>query len=311
MCVNKEKIMGFLSGLKELFNKNIECDGDLFNHIVYFYKKKRRLYLNKNIIVRENCCCVVVFKGRVCDTIFAGKYKINEQSIPETYSRAKINKRAKKGKKIKRIRADLYFLNLKEFKNFEFESDEPFFIKSKDLGRIRGYLKGTCTVKAIDPARLIKCLINETGREKTENVKKDIGLWIGNKINKCVEKTKIPIENILSNTNYVSSILNAELENGYDKIGIFVTNINLKAIDFPKKYQKKVNEYMIAHNKTKIRPNVNLGASTPNGNTRKQFVNISSLNNPSGQGAYKQCGHCGFKNPMSNIMCSNCGNRLV
>ena len=176
--------MGFFSKLKELFNKNIECDEDMNNHIVFYLKKKKYLYLNKNIVVRDGTTCVVVFKSRVCDVILPGKYKINEQIIPETYSRAKIEKLNKKGKNIKKIRVDLYFLSSKDFKDFDFSSDEPFFLKSRELGRIRGYMKGSCVVRVLDPAVLIKCLIAETGKEKTEDVNDDIGLWIGNKINK-------------------------------------------------------------------------------------------------------------------------------
>ena len=117
--------MGIFAKIKELFNKNIECDGDMNSHIVYFLKKKKFLYLNKNIIVRDGTTCVVVYKAKVADVLLAGKYKINEQSIPETYKRAKVEKLNKKGSKIKRIRVDLYFVSNNEFKDFDFDSDEP------------------------------------------------------------------------------------------------------------------------------------------------------------------------------------------
>ena len=94
--------MGIFSRLKELFNKNIECDADMNNHIVFFLKKKKFLYLNKNIIVRDGTNCVVVYKSRVADVILPGKYKINEQIIPETYKRAKVEKFGKRGKSIKK-----------------------------------------------------------------------------------------------------------------------------------------------------------------------------------------------------------------
>ena len=271
--------MGFFSKLKELFNKNIECDEDMNNHIVFYLKKKKYLYLNKNIVVRDGTTCVVVFKSRVCDVILPGKYKINEQIIPETYSRAKIEKLNKKGKNIKKIRVDLYFLSSKDFKDFDFSSDEPFFLKSRELGRIRGYMKGSCVVRVLDPAVLIKCLIAETGKEKTEDVNDDIGLWIGNKINKKIEKNKIPIENIIHNNDYVASMINAELEDSFDNIGIFVKNIKLKAIDFPKKYQKKINEYMVSH-KTIIKPSVvyNRNELTQN-NSGKSYVSVDAMQN--------------------------------
>ena len=94
--------MGIFSRLKELFNKNIECDADMNNHIVFLLKNKKFLYINKNIIVRDGTNCVVVYKSKVADVILPGKYKINEQVISETFRRAKVEKFGKKGKSIKK-----------------------------------------------------------------------------------------------------------------------------------------------------------------------------------------------------------------
>lgn len=306
--------MGFFSALKELFNKNIECDADMTSHIMFFLKKKKYLYLNKNIIVRDGTVCVVAYKSKICDIILPGKYKIDEQSIPETYSRAKIEKMSKKGKKIKKIRVDLYFLSTTEFKKFEFLSDEPFFLKSKNIGRIKGFMKGTCIIRVIDPGLLMKCLLNDTGKEKTEDFNEDVGLWIGNKINKKIEKNKISIENILGNTDYVCSILNAEMEDAFDNIGIFVKNIKLKAIDFPKRYQKKINEYMASHKKV-VKPNEIFNRNSNSEQDRQNsYVNVGAMqrtNDVQKTGAYKVCKKCGCRNALSNATCNNCGNRLI
>ena len=311
--------MGIFSRLKELFNKNIECDADMNNHIVFFLKKKKFLYINKNIIVRDGTNCVVVYKSKVADVILPGKYKINEQVIPETYRRAKIEKFGEKGKSIKKIRVDLYFVSTKEFKDFDFSSDEPFFLKSKEVGRIKGFMKGSCVIRALDPATLIKCLIAETGKESTEDVPQDIGLWIGNKINKKIEKNKIPIENIISNNDFVASLINSELEDAFDNIGLFVNNIKLKAIDFPKKYQKKLNDYLVRSNTT-IKPSIVYGnqrvVNTANSRSCQsgQFVSVNNTMQTRdfypNLRDFKVCGRCGFKNSSNSNNCNNCGNKL-
>lgn len=310
--------MGLFSSIKELFNKNIECDADMNSHMVFLLKKKKFMYLNKNIIVRDGTQCVVVYKSRVADVILPGKYKITEQTIPETYRRAKVEKLNKHGAKIKRIRVDLYFVSTQEFKDFEFDSDEPFFLKSKELGRIKGYMKGSCTTKVIDAGLLVKCLINDTGKEKTEDVHTDVGLWIGNKINKKIEKDKISIENILNNNDYIAKLLNTDLEDAYDYIGIFVKNIKLKAIDFPKRYQKKINEYIV-HHKTSIKPSVVLSSLRGSESAVPvQNNNISSAQNSTMQNGrfmpniatFKVCQKCGFKNHVGNRVCNNCSNRF-
>ena len=97
--------MGFISAIKDLFNKNIECGSDADNHIVFFAKKHKFLYVNKSIIVRDNTNCVVVYKNKVTDVIIPGKYKINADAFPETFSRAKSG-----SAKPRKIPCKLYFV---------------------------------------------------------------------------------------------------------------------------------------------------------------------------------------------------------
>lgn len=319
--------MGFISRLKELFNKNIEC-GEISSHIVFAMPKKKYLYLNKNIYVTPNTACVIVYKYRVCDVIFEGKHRINESSIPETYSRAKIEKLNSRGRRPKKIRADIYYVNLKEFNMFPYESDEPFCVKSGTLGKVKGYIEGICTVRVLDAMDLIRALINETGKEKNKDVNNDIGLWIGNKINALVEKNKIPTNQILSEQESVERLLNTYMVDALDKIGLVVSNVKLKAVTFPKKFQNKINEYMLNFKKD-VKP---IGLSTNFGGTSSPEVKVSvelsrnevsseelsdlsaTLKKPAPKeqkvSSFKICKFCKKYNDASAKICTNCGHRL-
>lgn len=314
--------MGILSTLKNLFNKNIECEENMNNHIVFLLNKKKYLYLNKNIIVRDGTNCVVVYKSKVSDVILPGKYKITEQIIPETYRRAKIDKLNKKGKKVKKIRVDLYFVNIEQYKDFSFSSDESFMIKTKEFGRLKGQVSGLCNLRVFDSALIVKSLISETGKENNKDVFYDIGLWIGNKINKKIEKNKISLETIFNNNSYLNTILNTDLEDAYDNIGLYVNNLKVKAINFPKKYQKKLNSFLLLHKKF-LTPNLiynpkNLQPENINDSVTVHQSKINSNLNNTMQTSknslnlyeFKVCPKCGFKNIKSNSSCNNCGNKF-
>lgn len=322
--------VGLIKKLKEIFNKNIECDMEINDHIVFPIKKRKWLYLKKNIFVREKNNAVIVYKYRVCDVISEGKYHINQDSIPETYGRAKIERLNKKGAKVKRIRADVYYVNLNEFKNFPFESDEPFYVKSRELGRVKGYLEGTCTVKVLDSARLIKALICETGRAKLNEIHHDIGLWIGNKINQIIEKNKVPTSRVLTEQEYVETLVNTDIENALDRIGLFVSNVKLKAVNFPKKYQDKINAYMSEH-KRPVR-NFDIHAEFGSNSSPTTRVAIAmdrapgmgtsayqkpqttsamqSPQKPVQSSTFKECRVCKKKNAIGAKICIGCGNKL-
>lgn len=317
--------MGIISKLKEIFDKNIECGNEIVDHIVLPWNKKKFIYLNKNIFVREKSSAVIVYKYKVCDVLLEGKYKLNKESIPEIYSNAKIDKKNHSGAKIKKLRSDVYFVNLSEFKDFIFISDMPFVVKSDSLGRVKGYLSGTCTVKVIDSGALIKALINDTGKAKLSEINNDIGLWIGNKINKIIDKNKIPITQVLSEKEYIESIVNEKMQDALDNIGIYIANIKLKSVDFPKRYQSKVNDYLSKNKRIIKNFDVNsafnsssvVGADkvTVSSVTHSNFQTNSSsamqmLKKYSKNQSFKVCNTCKKENDINGRFCINCGSKL-
>ncbi|MBE5736652.1 MAG: hypothetical protein E7356_04820 [Clostridiales bacterium] len=313
--------MGLITKLKDIFNKNIECGSEIDDRIVFHLKKKKYLHLNKNIFVREKNVCVIVYKGKACDLILEGKHKIYHDTIPETYSRARIEHSEKSGIKIKKIRADIYYVNTNDMRSFEYRSDVPFKSKTSRFGKVKGCLAGKCTVKVFDSIALIKTLLSKYGKIRNKDVAAEIGLIIGNKINHIVQKQKIPIDMILTNQEYCEQVVNTEIQDSLDKEGLFVSNIKLKAVDFNKRNKKKVNEYISSH-PTAVKPisvNSVLGATPqPDAKVRINMPTIGRNVRGAVQGSvathnvdnFKVCRVCRKKNSAAATICNNCGSML-
>lgn len=296
--------MGLFSGIKDLFNKNIECGDELDDHIVLFLKGKKYLFLGKNILVRDNSACVIAYKNKVCDVLLPGKYKIAQDSIPECYAKSKVEKKLSKGKSVKKIKVKIFYVNTTEFKDFDFCSHKPFVTKHKEIGKIKGCLCGKCTIRAIDPLLLIKYVINKTTKYNDKQILNILSDLIGNKINRVFEKTKIPFEMLFTDRNKVNSILNTEIEDSFDKNGIFVKNIVLKSMDVIKKHQGKVNNMISTLKKSSV-PSQNVNPINSIGDSFKIPVNTQGFQIP-----FKVCRFCGCKNTLSATICTKCSNRL-
>ncbi|MBQ7351988.1 MAG: SPFH domain-containing protein [Clostridia bacterium] len=311
--------MGIIKRLKEIFNKNIDCGGQDDEHIVSYLKNKKYLFFNKNILVRDGYTCAIVVKNRLCDIVTSGKYKINKESLPEVFDR--IKSKDGFGTSHRKIRADIYCVNLSEFKKFSFYSDIPFKVKNGELGKIKGCLEGRCSVRVIDSSSLIKLLVIKKGKITTKKIEKHIGLIIGNKINYIIQKNKIPTEVLLNNQEYAESIVNESMQDALDKAGLFVTNITLNSIKFSKKYQPKVNEYMSRRQQRVSGFNVNSLIEKNTINTPKIEVllatenksNVGTMQNkPKTQNnqQFLICRVCKKQNNPNSKICINCGNRL-
>lgn len=312
--------MGFFKRLKDMFNKNIECGDEIDDRIVFRHNKKY-LYLSRNIFVREHNACVVVYKGRVCDIIYSGKYKINGDSIPETYGKARIDKQTKKGYKIRKIRADIYFVNLEEFNTFAYMSNTPFKSKSSTIGKVKGCLMGTCNIKVLDAGSVIKALIAHKGSIKNKEVSKKLGLIVGNKINKLIQKNKIPTDMVLNNQEHVEGIINTDMQDALDREGLFISAVRLKAVNFAKKHQGKVNEYLSSHRRNIPELDIKkaMGVDTErqikipvSATIQKQTRNSIMQNTQKSSGIqhYSVCKVCGRRNAEGAKICINCGNKI-
>lgn len=317
--------MGLISKLKSIFNKNIECGVEAENHIVFPLKKKKYLYTKKNIVVRDGFSCAIVVKGKVTEVLNPGKYKINSENLPETFERAK----KKKSGNLKKIRATVYYVNKREFKDFYFCSDEPFVAKSPETGKIKGFLQGTCTISVVDSAQMMRAVVNHMPKANEKGISDYLSLIIGNGINKRVKKLKIPAGELLSNAQSLEGLINREIEDSYDNIGVFVKNVKLKGINFPRRYKKRVGEYMARHGRV-VKPTY-IQASKSDPPVRNvfmepkvsEFVVVEKSHNETlgGQNATNsenievqkqvRCARCGAKNDSGTKICKYCGNTLA
>lgn len=312
--------MGFIAKLKNLFNKNIECGIEGDGHIVFPLKKKY-LYVKKNIIVRDNFSCVIVCRGKVTDVLNPGKYKINNENLPETFARAKMHKR--KGLGSKKIRANIYYINKREFKDFYFLSDSPFVSKSYEIGRVKGCMQGTCTLRVVDSEQLMRNILAKFNKPKIKGINNLIALWVGNNVNKKIKKLKISANELLTNVESLEGLLNRELEDAYDKKGLFVKNVKLKSVNFSKRYQKRVGEYMAKHRKF-VKTSISSESLPANSSTTLNKIEIkenvlvqtvvkpeptpiSTVKQTAPTVDYKKCDRCGGKNDISSKFCKYCG----
>ena len=111
------------------------------------------------------------------------------------------------------------------------------------------------------------------------------------------------------------------MQNALDKSGLFISHVKLKAIKFPKKYQKRVNEYLSTHSSV-IRNfdiNAHFCGQVYNPTKTPVAVDVASVGSKSAMQntkktleipTFKVCRICGKKNGHNAKICINCGNNL-
>ena len=302
-------------GLKSMFSKNIECQ-DKIKGLIYLYPK-RSVFVGKTIIVPNDCFAVFVFRDRVSDVLQAGKYTMNENALPKTFSMLHAGRfsRNNKYREAKKFKADIYFVSTKDQQFFSFQSDMPFVVKDKQFGKIRGFAFGSCTMKMFQPDLVMGELLDLYAYFKKGVFEKEVGYIIGNNINKYLEKSRIGFVEMLENNDMVSDYLNRELEFAFDNLGFRVTNIDIQALSLPDKIQLKVNEFLAnkkkdnkafdLNNLTSDKESLNYQQAGDSDIKGKEDIDLSmALNNT------VRCSYCGTEVDAIFKTCPICGKNL-
>lgn len=297
--------MGLFSFLSNMFNKNIDCEDIVYSYIVYRDETKKVLHYNHNIVVSPEINAVVVCKNKVCDVLPVGKYKVTSAALPNTFKKINFEKHEKKyNAPIHKFKAEVYFVNMREQVDFKFSSDEPFFFKNTKFGKVFGYVDGECTLRVIDPEALAKALLYGEKNIDIIKVKENIGLWIGNEINKRLEKSKIHFEDMLLKHTLIDDYINSCIAQAFDKIGFCIKDVKIKAFRTSKKTQDKINEYIAAHKSLMRKIKLT--------NTKSSEVITVSLNGKKAQNANGNNSHpvlsMGTSKNLSEKRCKSCGN---
>ncbi|MBQ9791451.1 MAG: SPFH domain-containing protein [Clostridia bacterium] len=310
--------MGLFSFLSNMFNKNIDCDDIVYSYVVFRDTTKKVLYYNHNIVVNPEINAVVVCKNKVCDVLPVGKYKITSSSLPNTFKKINFEKHEKKyHAPIHKFKAEVYFVNMRERVSFKFSSDEPFFFKNTKFGKVFGFVDGECTLRVIDSEALCKALLYGEKTIDIMQVNENIGLWIGNEINKRLEKSKIRFEDMLLKHSLIDDYVNDTMSQAFDKLGFTIKDIKIKAFRTSQKTQDLINKFIASHKslmrKVKLTNTKSSDVITVSLNRNKSATSNKNSSPVLNYGAssstdVKRCKVCG--NIVKGAVCTKCGAKI-
>ncbi len=236
--------MGLLSRLFGRFSKGIEC-ADLDQHIIYMHPKSaKRIKVNENITVSGNSLAIFVCKDRVADVLYPGKFKLNGSTLPETFKRLHLDKKAEKGGVPTSFKSDIYFVNMKEFHDATIDAYIPFVFRNTQFGKVKGYPEGLFNLKVVDASELVSALLAENAYIKNGYALKQIQIWVGDAISRLLERAGMSFVDILTENDQVNETLNERILDEIGGTGISIMNIRLESIKLSKGQQAEIAEFL-------------------------------------------------------------------
>lgn len=264
--------MGLFSRLKRQLLEVVEWKDSSKNTIVYRYPLTERdeLMNSSTLVVRESQCAVFVHKGEIADVFGPGTYKLSTENIPFLTKILSLPTGFNS-----RIKADIYFVNTKQFTGQKWGTQNPIMLRDSEFGmlRLRGF--GIYSFKVDDAKTFMKEMFGTNEVYKVEDVATQLKPMIIQGISDAVAESKIQALDLAANyrefSNEVVKVANEE----FAHFGLKLCSMVIENISLPEEVEKMLDERtklgvldgkMGSYTQLKAANAIEDAAKNPNGN---------------------------------------------
>lgn len=264
--------MGLFSRIKKQLLDVVEWKDSSKNTIVYRYPLTDRdeLMNSSTLVVRESQCAVFVHKGEIADVFGPGTYKLSTENIPFLTKILSLPTGFNS-----RIKADIYFINTKQFTGQKWGTQNPIMLRDSEFGmlRLRGF--GIYSFKVEDAKTFMKELFGTNEVYKVEDVATQLKPMIIQSISDAIAESKIQALDLAANYKEFSTEIVKVANGEFANLGLKLCSIVIENISLPEEVEKMLDERtklgvldgkMGSYTQLKAANAIEDAANNPNGN---------------------------------------------
>ncbi|MBP3582302.1 MAG: SPFH domain-containing protein [Clostridia bacterium] len=231
--------MGLFSKFKRQLLKVIEWKDDSKDTIVYRYPLKDRdeIMTSSTLVVRESQCAIFMHKGVIADVFEPGTYKLSTENIPFLTKLLSLPTGFESP-----IKADVYFVNTKQFVGQKWGTQNPIIMRDSDFGniRLRGY--GIYSFRVKDPKTFMKEMFGTNEVYKTADVAEQCKPILLQGIADTIAESKISALDLASNYREFSGKILEHTKADFEKYGLELCSIVMENLSLPEDVEKMLDE---------------------------------------------------------------------
>lgn len=312
--------------LKEQFIDVVEYideDGKtIVNKYVRLYANNNEIKTGAKVIVRPSQIAVFFKGGQFADILKEGTHKITTNNLPILSKLMAFPFLFNSP-----LKADLYFISLKQFVGNKWSTKNPLIVRDKEFKVIRIKSFGTFSFKIENAEVFVREVLGTQRRFETKDILEYLVSYIVEAFSVILGEIDVPIIDLATQYSKLSNLIQLKANIKAKEIGIKFSNINVENISLPEQVEKLIDEqsgigmasqdmkgFIQYQSARAIREVANqsggiagLGASAIIG---KQIAKTMSNDIDTTEIKIK-CNSCGFLNDENVKFCSECGKSLV
>lgn len=211
------------------FIEVIEWLDDSSNTMLYrFPVKDQEIKNGAKLTVRESQAAVFVFQGQVADVFGPGMYTIDGGNTPIL---SKIG--AWKYGFNSPFKAEVYFVNTKQFTDLKWGTMNPVMMRDADFGMVRLRAFGIYTMRVADPRAFIKEVAGTNAHFETEDIEGQLKRSLISGFTDALGEAKIAALDLAASYDELGKIARDKLRPEFATFGIELTKFFVENISLP------------------------------------------------------------------------------
>ena len=223
--------MGILDRLnpRSQFIEVIEWLDDSSNTLVYrFPVQDQEIKNGAQLIVRESQAAAFVFEGQIADVFPPGRYTIDGGNTPIL---SKLG--AWKYGFNSPFKAEVYFVNTKQFTDLKWGTPNPVMMRDVDFGMVRLRAFGIYSIRVNEPKSFIKEIAGTNSRFVTEDIEGQLKRTLVAGFSDALAESKIAALDLASNYDELGKFMRTKLIDDFKAFGLELTKFVIENISLP------------------------------------------------------------------------------
>lgn len=227
--------MGLISKIKSFFNKTVGLDTKNKDDLVVLLKgASGKIKVGTQVQIENGYRLVATHYNNVCDILHEGTYKVENLDMPKLFY---LCQKRVLGKNYKSIIADLYCVNLKEYKNIVFRSG--VFVKTYN-GKKNIKISGEFAFRVADVQKFMQKMCEEYAVVKSKAAMRDISYIVASEISYILRKNLFDLSSIMSNSEELKTLLLDKLKQLEKSLGVSISDVVIFDVDVPLALQREL-----------------------------------------------------------------------
>lgn len=230
--------MNIWEAAKHQFIEVIEWLDETADNMVYrFPVEGQEIKMGAQLIVRESQVAVFINEGKVADIFNPGSYVLSTKNLP-------VLTKLKSWKYMfnSPFKAEVYFINTKQFLNQKWGTSNPVLMRDEELGviRLRGY--GIYSYKVNNPELFLKDVFGTNSSYDTESIGNHLKKMIVSTLSDLIAESKIKALDLSIYYDELSQKGKEKIEKIFTDFGLELKTFVIENLSLPEEVEKSVDK---------------------------------------------------------------------